>query len=81
MLGFNQFVHQASSRREADPCLLPARGDTQAGTEMRLARTAIADQQNRFRSADVSPIGQATHLGGPNLRLRSEAELCWPSAC
>jgi len=50
MLGFDQFIDQPGSRREADATLLPARRHTEAGEQMRLSNTAFADEQDRLES-------------------------------
>jgi hypothetical protein len=75
LLGLDQFVDQGRGGGEAYTPLLTAGSDAESGQQVSLAGAAIADQDHRLDTFDISSLRQLVDLGGPDLRCFSEVEL------
>jgi hypothetical protein len=64
MFGLDQLVHQPCGRGESDTLLLSARGDTQAGEQMRLPGPALTDQHDGLGPLEIATLSQFLDSGG-----------------
>src|ERR1700759_5680680 len=74
MLGFYQLVDEPGRGRKSYSPFLSAGRNTQAAQQLRFPRSTITYKNDRFRSFDVSALGQIVDLRCGHLRRLCEIE-------